>query len=337
MDLETFFTELYVLIDDWYNTEESVQVAKHAGAVQAMSDSEVLTMMVASQWRVGVVWRSERGMLRWLEAYGRGMFPRLLKRSAFNERGRQLCGAFVKLHQAVADRLGCKQAGYEVVDGQGVPAFSNGQALRENGHWLWESQKGHGGTHGGFFYGDRLLACVTQAGVITGWLLASANVNERWVLQAFLSARAGLVAVYAPPPDPKSKESASVPPVERIGPFQAVGSSSGVPYVVDRGFNGQRWIDQWRSDCQATVLAVPPDNAPNPWSAAAKHHLAAWRQIIETVFSILATVFALDQVQAHSYQGLYTRVAAKAAAFNLGLLFNRQAGRPDLAHATLLL
>ena len=34
-----------------------------------------------------------------------------------------------------------------------------------------KSQHGHGGTHGGWFMGDRLLTCVTERGVITGWLL----------------------------------------------------------------------------------------------------------------------------------------------------------------------
>ena len=89
MDIDTFFTELYVLIDDWYKSEPSLHLRKQAGATQHMSDSEVLTLMIAGQWRAGVTWRSERGLLRWVEAHGRGLFPTLLKRSAFNERGRQ--------------------------------------------------------------------------------------------------------------------------------------------------------------------------------------------------------------------------------------------------------
>ena len=138
MDVDTFFLELYVMIDDWYKSEASVQVKKHAEATLQMSDSEILTLMVAGQWRSRVSWHSERGLLRWVEAHGRGLFPQLLKRSAFNERVRQLCGAFVKLQQAVSEQLGSQEAVYEAVDGLPVPAYSCGQGLRENGHWLWK-------------------------------------------------------------------------------------------------------------------------------------------------------------------------------------------------------
>jgi hypothetical protein len=325
-----------VIIDDWYKVELVKQLHKHAGARAEMSDSEVLTIMIAGQWRKGVAWSSERGLLRWLDKHGRGLFPRLLKRSAFNERGRWLWGAYILLQQWLAEELGRDQAAYECVDGEPVPAYSCGQALRENGHWLWESQRGHGGTGGGWFVGNRLFASVTDEGVLTGWLLATANVNERWLLQALLSTRAGQTDLVSPPPERRHARGDLTPPVERIGPLSAVGSANGIPYVADRGLNGQRWHDHWRETCQATVLTIPPDNAPHAWSSAAKHTLASWRQIIETVFSVLADVFALKRVDAHSYLGLYARVAAKGPAFNVGILLNRRHQRPDFAHATLI-
>jgi hypothetical protein len=87
----------------------------------------------------------------------------------------------------------------------------------------------------------------------------------------------------------------------------------------------------------ATVICVPADTVPHPFSAAAKHALAAMRQVIETVFAILAEVFGLKHVNAHSSLGLYAHVAAKCTAFNFGIMFNRFLARPDLAHATLLI
>jgi hypothetical protein len=86
----------------------------------------------------------------------------------------------IELQRWLAAVLGQATAAYECVDGVPVPAYSCSQALREGGHWLWKSQRGHSG----WFVGDRLVACVTEAGVLTGWLLATANVNERWVLNA---------------------------------------------------------------------------------------------------------------------------------------------------------
>jgi len=337
MDLDTFFTVLYVIVDGWYKTCFAGQLHKHPGAEAKLSDSEVLTIMIAGQWQAGVPWRSERGILRWLDKHGRGWFPRLLKKSAFNRRARLLWRAYIGLQQYVAELLGQATAAYEVVDGLPVPAYSCGQAEREASHWLWLSEKGHGGTSGGWFIGDRLLAAVTDSGVISGWLLGTANINERWLLNVFLSARCGQPELLSPPPDREHSKLPLPEPCGRISPLAAVGHSFTQPYLADRGFNGQRWLSHWQDLYQAHVISPAPDNAHSPWSSAAKHTFASARQIVDTVFSVLSNVFGFKHVNAHSYLGLDARVAAKCAAFNLGILFNRFLGRPDLAHQTLLL
>jgi len=105
------------------------------------------------------------------------------------------------------------------------------QALREGGHWLWESQRGHGGTRGGWFIGDRLLASVTHEGVITGWRLGA---DQPTLVVA--SARAGQLELVGPPPDRARSAQALFPPVQRIGPFQAVDQ----PYLADLDFTTNR-------------------------------------------------------------------------------------------------
>ena len=99
MDLDTFLTTLYVVIDDWYKREMSVRMKRHAGPALQMSDSELLTIAIAAQWRVGVPWQSERGIVRYMLQHGQSWFPRMLKRSQFNQRLRHLWAAFVCLQQ----------------------------------------------------------------------------------------------------------------------------------------------------------------------------------------------------------------------------------------------
>src|SRR5437867_2047478 len=103
MDLDTFLTELYVLVDDWYKGEYGQAGRVHVGRQAVMSDSGVLTMGVAAQWRVGVAWASERACVRWMQAHGRGWFPHMLARSAFNRRLRGLWGVFIRLQQQVGE------------------------------------------------------------------------------------------------------------------------------------------------------------------------------------------------------------------------------------------
>jgi len=339
MDIETFFTELYVIVDDCYKAKIKDKVNKHAGGEERLSDSEVLTIAIAGQWRVGVPWQSERGIVRWVKAHGRGLFPKMIGRSAFNERVRWLWGAFIIVQQVVGDWLSSSSDLYECVDSVPLPAFSNGQACREQSHWLWESRTGHGGTSGGFYTGDQVLASVTPSGVVTGWLVGNADIDERWLMSAFLSARQGQPRLSAPARDAHQSRSRCLPPpVGHIGAFQAVGCVQNRPFLADRGFNSLRWQDHWRTTYGASVLSVPPHNDPHraEWSRQDCLWLASHRQIIDTTFAFLCEVFGWQKLQAHSRCGQYARLAAKFAAYHLGLFINRSLGRPLHALATLI-
>jgi hypothetical protein len=338
MDLDTFFTVLYVLVDDWYQAEIAANMRRRKGGRMKMSDSEVLTVGLAGQWRIGVPWQSERGLVRYLQAHGRGWFPGMLQRSAFNLRLRQLWGALVQLQQVVAASLECETDVFECVDSLPLPAYSLGQAARESGHWLWQSTLGRG-QYGEWFWGDHLLVSVLRGGAITGWLVGAAHINDRWLLQAFLSARAGTPHLQGPVPRKRDGRKAwRLPPHGFIGAWTAVGGGHDRPYLTDQGFNGGRWRRHWRSHYRAQVLSVPPANAVDepPWSVAWKHWLAHHRQIIETVFAALDSVFGIKVLNAHSRWGQYARLAAKTAAYNVGLFINRLFNRPEGALATLL-
>ena len=163
-------------------------------------------------------------------------------------------GAFIILQQTVETWLTSAEDVYECVDSVPLQAMSNGQACREAGHWLWESQTGYGGTSGGFYRGDQVLASVTASGVVTGWLVGNAAIDERWLLSAFLSARTGQAQLTGPGRSPHQARKRSVaPPSGHIGAFQAVGVSQARPYLADRGFNYARWQQHWRDAYGCTV------------------------------------------------------------------------------------
>lgn len=333
MDLDTFLTTLYVLVDDWYTATVAHQLMRRSGAQPQMSDSEVLTVAVAGQWRVGVPWRSERGVVRYMQAHGRGWFPTMLQRSAFNERVRQLWRVFVCLQQSVSQWLRQPTELYEVVDCVPLPACSLAQTHTGDGHWLWWSSKGYGGTQGGWYWGEQALVSALPCGAVTGWLLGSAHSDDRWFLQALLSQRHGQLALVGPPA--KQANRPSLPPAH-VGPALAAGGRVTDCYLADRGFNGWRWRTFWQRHYATQVLSAPATHERGAWSRSTRRWLNAHRQIIETVFAILTQVFDLQRLQAHSRWGQYTRVSIAMAAYNLGIYLNRCTGRPELAHATLL-
>src|SRR5258706_14901066 len=99
MDLETLMLTVYVWIDDW-SKEQATGQKKRRGRPSRMSASEILTLGIVGQWRVGAPWRSERGMVSYMPAHGRGWIPQMLQVSAFNYRFRQLWRTFLGMPQA---------------------------------------------------------------------------------------------------------------------------------------------------------------------------------------------------------------------------------------------
>jgi hypothetical protein len=335
VDLDTFLTTVYVIVDDWYKANMAARMQRKRGGKLAMSDSEVLTIALVGQWRVGTSWRSERGVVRYFQTVGRRWFPTMVGRSAFNQRVRNLWAALVCLQQTLAAWLQPQGSSYECVDCVPLRACSLAQSRREGGHWWWWSRYGHGGTQGSSYFGDQIGMSVTPNGAITGWLVSDAQVDDRWVLQALLRQRMGQPYLTTPPPSASGKNRHGTPPSYFPSPALAAGRPWGQTYLADAGFGGGRWYPIWRQ-CRARVLTPPPANAPDAWSRPALHWHRRLRQPIETTFAHLTTVFSLASVRAHSRWGQFTCLAAMFAAYNLGLWLNHLQRRPLHALATLL-
>jgi hypothetical protein len=331
LDLDTFLVALYTIVDDVYQAQVAPQLPRSPGKRPALSDSEVLTLALCAQW----LRRSERAVVRYARHHWQAYFPRLLSQSAYNRRSRRLAGVLVHLGPLVAQALGAAASAYQVVDTVPVPLL---RRCRGQHHRLFgdEAAIGRGGSDRDWYYGGKLLVAVTPTGVLTGFLLAPASTEDRWVADAFWCWRA--------PPMAEPWGPAALPPSHRRGgsyvgptgprwPRQGVGAAPAGPYVADRGFRGAWWQAHWQQDYGACVLT--PERAAGPAGRVRRWQQSRWRQMVETVNAQLTEVFGLPFPGARSAWGLLTRVAAKVAALNLGIWLNRLFGRPDLALATL--
>ena len=86
LDLETFLVALYVIVDDFSQSDIKPCRPAWGGPPAQMRDSEVLCLGLAAQWRSGVPWKSERGILRYGRQPLRHLFPSVLTPRAFNRR-----------------------------------------------------------------------------------------------------------------------------------------------------------------------------------------------------------------------------------------------------------
>ncbi len=331
IDLDTFLVALYTVVDDTYKQFAAPFKPRRRGHKPELSDSEVLTLLMLTQWSHD----SERALLRYAAKHWRRYFPRLLDQSAFNRRARDLGGVAVALSPSVAQGLGAALAPYQVLDSVPVPLA---RRCRGHHHHLFglEAQIGRGGSDDEWYYGSQLLAAVTDEGVITGFLLGPANTSTRWLAEAFLCWRQDPQAQPWGPADlpPSHKRGGRRKgPTGPIGPTPAVGAPTSVPYLGDGAFSGLAWTTHWYRDYGAAVLTRQAMHGEQAAQAQQQH--SQRRQIIETVNAALDEVFALAFPRAHTLWGLVTRIAAKILAFNIGIQINRLFGRPDLAFATL--
>lgn len=331
LDLDTFLATLYTMVDDIYQENFAPLRAQTPGRPPCLSDSEVLTLAICAQWLA----RSERAFIRYAVSHWRPYFPRLLSQSAYNRRVRNLCGVLLRLVPLVATKLRAAWAPYQVVDTVPVPLMRRCRGQRHKLFGL-EAAIGRGGSDREWYYGCKLLLATAADGAITGFLLAPANAEDRWVAESFLCWRDWVHGSPATPQD--------MPPSHRRGgtyrgvagslwPQAAVGEASAAPYLMDRGFSGRWWEEHWWGDYHARVL-TPQRYRIGPASVP-ERQLAGWRQVIETVNANLRQVFGLSAPRCRSKWGLTTRVASKLAAWNMAIYLNRYFQRPDFAVATL--
>ena len=326
LDLDTFLVALYVIVDDLYQSHITPCMPACGGPPAQMSDSEVLCLGLAAQWRSGVPWKSERGIMRYVRKHLRHLFPTVLPQSAFNRRLRRLWGAFILLQDAVADQLG--QGDYDVMDGFPIPVAHGARSF--NPGWLADIARIGKGGNDRYFYGVRMMMVVNQQGVATGWALASGNVQERWVAELLFSTRAGVPRVHGPL-DVQGHKPTVTPPQEWMAAVPSGGAASSKPILSDSGFRGDDWLAHW---AQAYGAWGYPLSKAAP--RAERHWFSSARQVVETTFANLTESFGRKYPSAHSTWGLLMRVAAKVAAYNLGIMINRLLGRPDFAFATLI-
>jgi len=127
VDVDTFLTTLYVLVDDFCTL--SLPPAPHPGPQAALSRSEVVTLALCGQWQgLG----SERGFYRSAQRHLRAAFPALPAREQYNRQVRQQQAALVAFFLSLVRLLAAQRCAYEAL-GQRRGADARCQA---SGRWL---------------------------------------------------------------------------------------------------------------------------------------------------------------------------------------------------------
>ena len=339
IDLATFLTTLYCVIDEIYQAHFAARKPIRPGHQPEVSDSEGLTLLFVAQHAHD--W-SERDFLGHVRGNWRSYFPRVLSQGAFNRRVRDLAlvaGCIGPL--AARQILPILAAGdYEILDGLPVPLM---RRCRGEKHRLFadEAGIGRGGSDKEWYYGVKLVSSVSAEGIITGFVVSPAPTEERWAVEALLRWRTDPTA----PPPTAADLAAVLGPAHRhhgqrqgpTGPISGrawAGTSHPSDYLADSGERGAAWQAHWERDDGARV--VTPDVWAAPWDTdrreASQRTFKSTRQVIETVHNSLEGLFGIKFPRARTYLGLLARIAAKVAMHDLLVCLNHLFGRPTFAH-----
>jgi hypothetical protein len=305
LDVETFLTTLYVVIDEFAKTQWPAPDLR-CGRRRRLCLSEVLTLAVFGQWSG---FASQRAFYRYAQRHLCDAFPGLPARSQLNRAIRAAEAALSQLGPYLAATLGTTTARYEVMDSTGLVVRDS---RRRGRSWLAGQANLGRCTRVGWYYGLHALTCCTREGVITGSGLAPASTNDQRLAQTFFHAR------QAQP--------------QRL---RGVGRPAAGYYVADTGFDRPATPQFWPEQCGALVVSMPYRNQRR-WPRARRRWLAGLRQIVESVHTKLLHTCGMARERPHTLGGIQARWAAAVALHNFCCWLNRQLGRALLAFADLL-
>ena len=305
LDVDTFLTTLYVMVDDFCHSQPP---KKRPGPEASLSRSEVITLALFARWSR---FNSERDFYRYADSKLRDAFPTLPDRSQFNRSVRShanLIEAFV-LHLVAVLRT--PRGPYQALDSSAMPT----RDAKRRGHGWLAGQADIGWSNSiGWYEGFSLLTATDPTGVITGFCFGSASTADQPLAETFFNLRAN--------PNPRLK---------------SVGLAFLGSYVADKGFEGEENHRRWSESYGAHIIHPPKRNSrKGSWSKHLRRWIAGIRQIVESVYEKLFNTFGLWRERPHELEGLRSRLAARVALHNFCIWLNDQLSRPRLAFADLL-
>lgn len=333
-DLDTFVISVYYTIDTLF---QRFLLPLRPPADLLMSDSEVITLFLLFQWDPR---NSERDMIRYANKYWKGYFPYILERSAFNRRIRQLtsfiCSLVPLSSQYFSNHLRIKSC-YELIDGVICPVMRNCRAIRTPIHDCG-FDFGIGGADRRMRYGLKILTVTNSASLITGFVIAPANTDERFLAESLFRFRRDPDALVPSGPEMDlelglgSRHSAISGKIGITGTIitAGVGFENKELKIGDLGFRGKQWKSFWKKEYGIDFM-IPSDfdKLSDGVKTFRKRQLSSLRQLIETNHKYLENEFSMWYPKAKSYGGTVARIGAKYLIENICIGINKMIGDGD--------
>lgn len=293
----------FVLIDDSYQRIDLSLRPNRKYAPQGtpeFSDSEVITIALFAET---VFHGDEDKSLHFIRQYHLDMFPNLLDNSRFNRRRHQLTQVMEAIRQQLRDLwraahpLAEEETHLRLVDSAPISicTYTRGSRCRSIPLDWRDEWFGVCTSKKSKFFGPRCHVTTTLDQMIDSWLLAPGSYDDRKPMAALLEARQGL----------------------------------GI--IGDKGYVSQELAERLWKDGEHLILALKRDNQKAQWPPGIQKILGYLRHRVETVFSVLTTVFNFERPKSRSLSGLINRVTTKILAHTMSF-FLAEILTPELSN-----
>lgn len=292
----TILTTIFTIIDDAMKASKQLINLRTRGPEPEFSDAEVITLALYQEFlrepREKQFFKVHGGVLK-------GFFPRLIERSRYNRRKKDLGRVMLAMRVSLLIALKAFEVNSAIIDSAPVPCVGYKRGKKRTK--FDDADYGYCSSKVMKYFGYKLTSLVTLTGVIIDFMLSSARPHDHEAVVELVGRQKELLT-------------------------QLFG---------DKGYNDEdlreyllteMGVNLW-TPRKVNQKQVEPEN-----TVKAKNRI---RLMIETVNAQLQEQFSLSKHYAKSQWGAFTRIAAKITAHTLGIYINQMLGRPSLALADL--
>ena len=282
---EDVWTIWYTLVDDAYQAlEQHYGRWRRSGPPPTFSDSEVITVsLIIDTWFGG----HEALGLSFLRQYHPTLFPHLPPTGWFNQRRTTLSLLIDQVRRVISWNAGLLAADdpARLLDSAPIALATytrGGDNRTVNGSEYF----GVASSKGTKLFGLRLHVTTTVGQVVDDWVLAPASLHDSTPMSAVFEQAHDLLV------------------------------------LGDGAFHNPTLEPVLRERHRVEVIAPPRKDSRTraPWSKAKRAWIGRMRRRIETAFSVLQTVFHIEQPAARSLPGVICRISTRLLAYNLCFL-----------------
>lgn len=287
INMETILTIIYVLVDDWYEAKGKVLLEGKRGRKPTFKDSEVMTLMLASDF---IPYPGEMQFLGFVRANYLALFPNLIDQSQFNRRARHLGHLVEAMRRDWLCQMGVNHKTQFLIDTKPVPVVGYKRSKRHS-DFAGHADYGYCASRKLNYFGYKLVMVSSLDGIPILYELVSANTEERQAAETLLT------------------------------------YFTNVEFIGDKGFLGEEWQNQIYEQTGNIITTPKRKNQTIQHPDGFQKLLNSVRERIEGVFhEIQNTGKHLEHLLAKSRLGLFTRLICKITAHLLKHLLKRQFG-----------